>query len=103
MAITIVGRMYTPEESATGERDIVHPETETDAVINVSTGKKLSEWMEDIDDKTRDATIQNSGLLTAEDKQKYDDILNEKTYIQETQPVMSGCGCTWIKTLRTEN
>lgn len=102
MATTIIGRLYTPEETATGERDIIHVETETDAVIDVNTGGKLSEWMGTINDKTRNATSLNDGLLTATDKVKYDSMLSEKTYVQTSQPTTTDTGCTWIHILRSE-
>ncbi len=103
MATTIAGRLYTPEDSSVGTRDIIHPETDIDQVINTETGKTLGDWMEGIEDKTREATSLNGGIISAETKRQYDELLSERTFVTETQPNVSNTtGCMWARILATE-
>lgn len=114
MATTITARLHTPMEVANNnERDLIHPETDTDAVMCVSgengsnMERPLTDWMDSMEDRTTVLTNDNvnartSGLLSSSDKREYDDILNEKSVISVTDPVLSNRGIHWYHVLSTE-
>lgn len=115
MATTITARLHTPMDTANNnERDLIHPETDTDSVMVVSGAngsdmtQPLTNWMDNMEDRTTVLTSENvnartSGLLSSADKLQYDDILNEKTVISANDPALSNRGIHWYHVLSEES
>lgn len=92
---TIIGRHYTPYDK-NNNRDIIHPETQIDAVLDPVTGVPLREVLDDID-KTLvpvDASLNRDGLMTADLVKKYDNMLANGIVVSNVKP-SSGSTTIW--------
>jgi hypothetical protein len=64
---TIIGRQYSPEDN-NGKRDVIHPETQIDAVLDPVTGIPLRDQLEAITDTLQPVNVNgtDAGLITPE-------------------------------------
>lgn len=64
---TIIGQMHTPEDSG-GKRDVLHPETQIDAVLDPVSGVPLRDQLDNITDQLHvvDTEKGTPGFVTPE-------------------------------------
>lgn len=90
---TIIGRLHTPvTEDQT--RDIIHLETEIDAVIDPISGASLREQITDLQKKTKPADIDKGtpGLFTPEIYIKMTENTENLFVLSTAQPTFASSG-----------
>ena len=92
---TVIGQLHTPYD-ANNQRDVIHPETQIDAVLDPVTGVPLREQLEDLDDRTQpaDAATNKPGLITPEMIVKWDNMLAAGMVVSHIKPA-SGSMTLW--------
>lgn len=90
---TIIGRQYTPEDE-NGKRDVIHLETQIDAVQDPVEGKPLREILNDIKDTLVPVGENGNkpGLITPEQIEKYDKLITNTIVLDEIMPHFSEGG-----------
>lgn len=96
---TVISKFYTPENNS-GNRDIIHPETEMDAVVDPANNKTLPTVINEIKSMLvlADTALNRNGFLSATDKKQYDEMLQSKVYVSEGKPDQK-TGCIWMHVL----
>lgn len=92
---TIIAQLHTPYDT-NNQRDLMHPETQIDAVLDPVTGEPLREQLNDLFDKTlpADASLNRAGLLTPENIKKWDNMLASGMVVSHVKP-SSGSLTLW--------
>lgn len=93
---TIIARLHTPEDAA-GERDVMHPETSIDAVLDPVTGISLPDRLANIETQLIPANVDENknGFITPAEKQLLQTLGNGQIIIKDTKPDIS-TGCLWV-------
>lgn len=94
---TIIARLHTPEDDA-GERDVMHPETSIDAVLDPVSGVALPDRLAIIEDQLVVAdnnNLGNDGFITAEEKQLLHTLGGQQIELSADKPNRTN-GCLWI-------
>lgn len=92
---TIIGQMHTPYDS-NNQRDVIHPETQVDAVLDPVSGVPLREHLDNLDELTKpmDPVTEKPGLLTPEMAEKWDNMLAAGMVVSSVKPA-SGTMTLW--------
>ncbi len=92
---TVISQLQTPYD-VNGQRDIMHPETQIDAVLDPVTGKPLREQLDELKESTEpaDAALGKPGLLTPEMIEKWDNMLAAGIVVSHVKPA-SGSFTMW--------
>lgn len=102
---TIIARLHTPEDDA-GERDVMHPETSIDAVVDPISGINLPDRLAGIENQLVPASIEQhtNGLFTPDEKELLQTLGSNEIIISETKPDRTN-GCLWVHVdaSKTEN
>ena len=102
---TVIARLHTPEDDA-GERDVMHPETSIDAVVDPITGINLPTRLTSIENQLVPASIEQhtNGLFTPDEKQLLQTLASTEVIISESKPDRTN-GCLWVHvdSSKTEN
>lgn len=93
---TIIGRLHTPEDS-NGERDVLHPETSVDAVLDPITGIPLPDRLATIENQLQVVDVENNknGFMTPSDKKLLTSLGSGEIVISESKPDKTD-GCLWV-------
>lgn len=102
---TVISRLHTPEDE-NGERDVMHPETSIDAVVDPISGIHLPDRLSTIENQLVPASIEHhtNGLFTPDEKQLLQTLASSEIIISEKKPDRTN-GCLWIHidSTKTEN
>lgn len=90
---TIIGRQYTPQDSS-GNRDVIHPETQIDAVLDPISGVPLRDQLSDITDQLTvvDPSTNKPGFITPDMKKQYDKMAQNTIITDSVKPSLSSGG-----------
>lgn len=90
---TIIGRQYTPQDEQ-GNRDVIHPETQIDAVLDPITGKPLRAQLESISDKLVPVNPETGepGFITPEMVEKYNHMAENSIVVDSVKPTFANGG-----------
>lgn len=90
---TIIGRHYTPHDSA-GNRDVIHPETQIDAVLDPVTGVPLRKQLEKITDQLVPVDVEagKPGFITPELVTKLGDMASSSIVLDSVKPTFANGG-----------
>lgn len=92
---TVISQLHTPYD-INNQRDVMHPETQIDAVLDPVTGKPLREHLAELSKATEpaDAALNKMGLLTPEMINKWDNMLSSGMVVSHIKPA-SGSLTIW--------
>lgn len=92
---TVITQLQTPYDKD-NQRDIMHPETQIDAVLDPVTGIPLREQIDELQELTKpaDASLGKPGLITPEMIEKWDNMIANGVIISHVKPA-TGSLCIW--------
>ncbi len=90
---TIIGRHYTPQDE-NGNRDIIHVETQIDAVLDPVTGIPLRKQLEGIKEQLVpvDVEANKPGFITPELVKKLSDMASSTFVLDSVKPTFASGG-----------
>jgi len=89
---TVISTFYTPEDEHTQERDVMHPVTQVDAIVDLQSGIPLRNQLTEIKNKLIPVTINNNGFMTPELLGKLNNAESSAIVISKTQPSFASGG-----------
>lgn len=92
---TVIAKMHTPHDK-NNQRDVMHPETQIDAVLDPVTGVPLREQLDNLSELTKpvDVSTGKSGIVTPDMVEKWDNMLASGIVVSHTKPA-SGSLTMW--------
>ena len=93
---TLIGKHWTPQDSD-GNRHVIHPETQIDAVLDPVTGKPLRVQLEDIVEQLIPVDLEKRkpGFITPEMVEKFT-VLAENVIVVDTVKPSFADGGFWM-------
>lgn len=93
---SIIGRLHTPED-VNGERDVLHPETSIDAVVDPVTGINLPDRLATTENQLQVVDVKNNknGFITPESMKLLTRLGGNELIISEEKPDRTD-GCFWV-------
>ena len=90
---TIIGRQYTPQDE-NGNRDVIHPETQIDAVLDPISGKPLRDQLNNITDQLVPVNVDSDkpGFITPEMVKQFNDMSNNIIVVDSVKPTFADGG-----------
>ena len=90
---TIIGRQYTPENS-NGSRDLIHPETQVDAVLDPITGIPLRDQLGKITDQLKEVDLVKNepGFISPEMVREFQSMASSTIVTSSVKPTFSEGG-----------
>ena len=90
---TLIGKYWTPEDKD-GNRDVIHPETQIDAVLDPVTGKPLRVQLEDIVEQLIPVDVENGkpGFITPEMVNQFTALAENVIVVDNVQPSFANGG-----------
>jgi hypothetical protein len=89
---TIVAILHSPVDDTTGERKRILLQSDTENIVDPTTGKKLSEMIKDV--TYGDASESSSGLMSPTQVTNIKSLMSDTNIISETNP---GQPCMWYQ------
>ena len=89
---TIITRFESPVNETTGLRDVMHPETEIDAVLDPVTGISLPDRLKNIENKLVPATEEKEGFMTPKLLQQINRVITNEVVTSKIRPTFSDGG-----------
>lgn len=92
---TVIGQLHTPYDT-NNQRDVIHPETQVDAVLDPVAGVPLRERLDGLDDLTKpvDVALGTPGIVTPEMVEKWDNMLAAGIVVGHIKPA-AGTATLW--------
>jgi len=93
---TIIGRQYSPQDEY-GNRDVIHPETQIDAVLDPITGIPLRDQLKQINGKLVPVNLETgtAGFITPEMVNKYE-LMAENVIVTDSVKPSFANGGYWF-------
>lgn len=90
---TIIGRHYTPQNEQ-GNRDVIHPETQIDAVLDPITGTPLRDQLGDITKQLAPVNVEAGipGFITPEMVNNYNKMAENVIVVDTVKPTFANGG-----------
>ena len=90
---TIIGRQYTPQDES-GKRDVIHPETQIDAVLDPVTGKPLRVQLENITKQLVPVNTETNtpGFITPDMVKQFSDMAENVIVVDSIKPTFANGG-----------
>jgi len=93
---TIIGRYHTPVNETTGTRDVIHPETEIDAILDPVTGVNLPDRLRNIEAQLIPVTSERQGFITPTMLAQFNRIITNEIIVSSVKPTFADGGF-WLK------
>ena len=90
---TIIGRQYTPQDES-GKRDVIHPETQIDAVLDPITGKPLRVQLDNISKQLVPVNTETgtAGFMTADMAKQLSHVADNVIVVDSIKPTFANGG-----------